>query len=220
MGLEDFTPIESADAGWNNKEASYEVSEVFKEAVKKASSWIKRTQKDEWKAKSQDMLLANFLVVLILEKKYDDLLDFLFTCLNAWYPSNFLLWIISLVYIDISHKIREVSLKPHIEFSYKSPRLVDFDDSELHPQIKERINFWVEDIISSVSVEYSSLMTFKLIELLDTQEEIVLAFMSQTFSFFLSEINVEITENKSLNITNFILAQIITTIKKLNLEEV
>jgi len=220
MGLEDFTPMESTDSGWNNNEASHEISEKFKDAIKKASAWIKRTQRDEWKAKIQDVLLASFLVILILDRKYDELLDGLFSCLGNWYPSNFLLWIMSLVHIDISHKIRDIALKPHIEFSYKSPRIIDFDDNELHPQIKERINFWVEDMISSVSVEYSTLMTSKLIEFLDTQEDEILSFMSDTFSFFLKEINIEITRNKSINITNFILSQVVSSIKKLNLEEV
>jgi hypothetical protein len=46
--------------------------------VKKASAGIKRTQKDEKKAKKQDILLANFLVQLILDRKYDNILVNLF----------------------------------------------------------------------------------------------------------------------------------------------
>lgn len=43
MGLEDFVPSEWMDS-WPK---SAEISEKFKESIKKASAWIKRVQKDE-----------------------------------------------------------------------------------------------------------------------------------------------------------------------------
>jgi len=53
MSLEDFVPeIESSEWSWNTAESSKEVSEKFKESVKKASAWIGRTQKDEKKLKN------------------------------------------------------------------------------------------------------------------------------------------------------------------------
>ena len=63
MSLEDFSPVESSEWGWN----STEISEKYKEAAKKAGAGIKRTQKDESKAKKYDFLLAKFLVKMILK---------------------------------------------------------------------------------------------------------------------------------------------------------
>lgn len=220
MSLEDYSPdIDSSESWWNSSEASREVSEKFKESIKKASAWVGRTKRDESKAKAYDMLLANFLVKLILDKKYDNLLSLLFSSLDKWYPSNFLIWIMSLVYIDISHKIRELSLKPQIEYSYKAPNPVEFDDDHLHPQVKQRINEWVEDMIDSVSVEYSSLLTNRLVELLKTDEDIIV-FISKVFSFFLKESNIVISESQSQNIVSFILKEVYASLNRLNVEEI
>ncbi len=69
MSLDEFTPdIESSEGGWNSAEASKEVSEKFKEAVKKA--------------KKYDFLLANFLVKIIVDKKYDPILERLFKTMD------------------------------------------------------------------------------------------------------------------------------------------
>jgi hypothetical protein len=43
---------------------------------------MKRTQKDEKKAKKYDMLLAGFLVKIIIDKKYDFILNPLFSTLD------------------------------------------------------------------------------------------------------------------------------------------
>ena len=216
MWLDDYTWPDEWGEWWTQ---SSEVSEVFKEAVKKASSGMKRTQKDEGKARGYDMLLANFLIELILDKKYDNLLHLLFLSLKKGYPSNFLLWIMSVVYIDISHKIREVSLKPTIEYSYKSPSPIEFDDSKLDPQVKDRINQWVEDMVDSVSVEYSSILTARLLGLLKTDETIV-DFIWIVFTFFLKESNIVIWSSWSESIVSFILQEVYKTIKSLNLEEI
>jgi hypothetical protein len=67
MSLEEFSPSESPEAGAN----AAEISEKLKDAIKRGTAGIKRTQKDEKKAKKYDMLLAGFLVKIIIDKKYD-----------------------------------------------------------------------------------------------------------------------------------------------------
>lgn len=215
MGLEDFTPSESSE-WWTQ---SVEISEKFKEAAKKAGSGIKRTQKDEKKAKKSDILLAGFLVKIIIDKKYDTVLIDLFKSLHSGYPSNFLLWIISLIHIGISNKIREASEKEKVIFSYYSDTLIDFDDQNLPIDVKNRINWWVEDIIWIISHDYSSLLTDILIKKLIEKDDIIL-FTSKVFEFFLKEININITENKSLNISEFILSEVEKEMKKLEIEEI
>ena len=218
MWLEDYIPDEWVwESGWASAEKAREAAEKFKEQVRKASAWIKRTQKDEGKAKKQDMLLANFLVKIILNKKFDDILDFLFKLIDKWYPSNFLLWILSLVYIDISDKIREMNNKESIVFDYKSPELIQFDDSKIDKQVSSRINLWIEDINLATTKDYSSIMTSRLISLLEKKEDDILLFVSKIFSFFLKEININIEKQESINISNFILSEILKNFKKLDL---
>ena len=66
---------------------------------------------------------------MILKKKYDTLLDQLFDCLDAGYGTNFLLGILSLVYLPISHEIRKFSQKQEIEFHYEATgQQLQFDD--------------------------------------------------------------------------------------------
>ncbi len=221
MGLEDYIPDEWPDeSGWWSNEKAREMSEKFKEQVRKASAWIKRTQKDEWKAKKQDMLLANFLVQLILNKKFDSILDLLFKLIDKWYPSNFLLWILSLIYIEISHKIREMNNKEQIIFNYKSEKKVEFDDTKIDLNVRNRINFWVEDIILSTTSDYSHLLTSRLIELLWETDDDILDFVSVVFAFFLKEINVSINKTEAINISNFILWEVLKKIKSLDVDKI
>jgi len=221
MSLDDFTPdLDSSEGWWNSAESNKEQSEKFQEKAKKAWAWIQRTRKDEKKAKKWDMLLANFLVKIILNKKFDDLLDPLFKAIDLWYPSNFLLWILSLVYIDISNKIRESNWIEKIEFNYDSKEKVKFDDHAIDSRIKNRINFWVEDIILSVSVEYSNVLTKRLIKLIEIRDDTIINFVSYVFIFFLKEINVTIENKEAANISNFIISEVLKKIKKLDLENI
>ena len=221
MGLEDYSPeIDSSEWWWQTTEASKEVSEKFKEWVKKWTAWIKRTQKDEKKAKKHDLLLANFLVQIIINKKYDFLLEQLFKCIDVWIPSNFLLWIISLINLEISDKIREISWKEKVNFNYSiNKETIEFDDNLLSWDIKKRINFWVEDITDVVSIDYSSLLTKKLLSNI-SNNWLLIVFTAMVFKFFLKEINIYISDAKSVNISEFILSEVHAHLKKINLEEI
>jgi hypothetical protein len=126
---------------------------------------------------------------------------------------------VSLVSIDISNKIREISLKPQVEFSYKSPNKVEFDVSSLHTQIQDRINIWLEDMVDIVSIDYSNLLTSRLINLLKEDDEI-LDFVSNVFSFFLNEVNLVITEEESKDFTSYILSEVYKNLDNLKIEEI
>lgn len=220
MSFEEYIPdLDASEWWWQSSEWPKEISEKFKEGVKKAGAGIKRTHKDEKKAKKHDLLLANFLVKIIINKKYDLLLDSLFKVMNLWHPSNFLLWILSLINNEISNKIRELSWKEKITFNYISKEKIEFDDNHLNENIKNRINSWVEDIIDIVSIEYSSTLTQKLKEIIK-HDKTILLFTSEVFSFFLRDININISKEKSLGISEFILSEIENQIKKLEIEEI
>ncbi len=222
MWLDDFSPeIESSEWVWQSSEAIKEASEKYKEASKKAWAKIAKTAKDEKKAKKYDFLLAWFLVKIIVDKKYDFLLDTLFPAIHSWYPSNFILWILSLIHLEISHKIRETSGKEIVQFDYKVKSETEvFDDNHIDPIIKNRINYWIEDIIDSVTVEYSHIQTEKLIQLLKEDNNLLLEYISKIFSFFLQEINISITKEKSDNISEFILTEVSKAINNLDLKEI
>ena len=220
MWLEDYSPdLDSSE--WNSQswEAIKEITEKYKEATKKAWKKVAKVSKDEKKAKKYDILLAWFMVKIIIDKKYDFLLDEVFNCIESGYWSNFVLWILSLINDEISNKIRDISNKNHIKFDYEIKKeMVEFDDHNINEKIKERINFWVEDITDSVIIEYSSIQTLKLKELIKNDREILLIYTKKIFSFFLSELNIKISENKAESITDFILSEVSKSINKLEVE--
>lgn len=219
MWLEDFIPSES----WNNGPWSAEVSEKFKEAVKKSAAWIKRVQKDEKKAKKYDMLLAHFLVEIIKNPKYDFLLKDLFASLDAWFPSNFLLWILSLIYVDISHHIRSVSGKNQLDFHYQpSPSKQLFSPNNIDTQIQKRINFWIEDIVDVLLIESSTLQIKNMLQVMQDEKvsQHLWDFTSVIFQFFFEELNIELSLPQSNSYCEFILWEVMKKIKNIPLEEV
>lgn len=220
MALEDFDiPLssESWEKWW--EWSSLEVSEKFKEKAKKTTSGIKRTQKDEKKAKKYDFLLANFLVKFILEKKYDSLFPSLFACVDDGVPSNFIIGILSLIYEEISKEIRLISWKEIYTFIFEKPteRQV-FHDFAIDDKIKERINIWIEDAIDSVSLTPSTMSTLKLKHFLGYEK--VELFVAHVFHFFLNDNNYDITEIHARKYAKFILWEIKKALSSLSLDEV
>ncbi len=214
MSLEEFSSPESAESGSN----STEVSEKYKEAAKKAAAWISRTQKDEGKAKKYDFLLAKFLVDMILQKKYDDLLQDLFLCLDAWYGANFLLGILSLAYSPISDEIRKFAGKDVYIMEYiPNGERLSFDTHDIPEEIRKRVNIWIEDMESVVSLEVSSIIMKRTLGLI-LYDEKIRNFTSRVFAFFFSECNIEISAAKSQNYSEYILWELEKTLKR-NLPE-
>ncbi len=212
MSIEDFSPVESSE--WWGNQASEGISEAYKESSKKAGAGIKRTKKDEKKAKRYDFLLARFLVEMILKKKYDSLLDDLFVCLDAGYGTNFLLWVLSLIYMPISKEIRKFSGKPDIIFNYEvTQNPIEFNDHAIPPQVRARVNGWIEDMEVVTSLEVSSIVTQRTLGLI-LYDEKIRTFTSSVFSFFFKELNIHISEWKSKSYSEFILSELEKTLKK------
>lgn len=217
MWLDDFIPSEWPSESWWN---SAESAEKYKEAAKKAASWIKRTQKDESKARRHDDILAAFLVQIIRNKKYDTILDTLFKCLDNWYNSSFLLWILSLIYLPISDKIREVVGQEKINFDYSNAETIVFDDNHLPEVVKNRINDWVEDISSIVTYEPSNILLKRVLETLSKDDTLIIDFTKEIFIFFFTDLSFSISENKAKSYSKFIIWEIIKVLQKVELKEV
>lgn len=215
MWIEDFDNLDSSETWvWASPEKSSESSEKARDKAKKAISWIKRIQKDEKKAKKYDMVLAWFLVKIIIDKKYDFLLTELFKVMDYWYPSNFVLWILSLINIEISDRIRLFSGKEAIKFSYKSLENIEFNDNNLPKEIKDRINFWIEDIIDSTTIDYSEIQIKRINYLLIDDKQIIFDFINKILVFFLKNSNINIKQNEAFWISDFIVKEVSSSINK------
>lgn len=216
MDLDTFTPSESPESSSN----SAEISEKIQESIKRWAAWIKRTRKDEQKAKRNDLLLAGFLVKIIIDKKYDFVLESLFSCLNKGFSSNILLGIISLVHEEISEKIRLFSAKEYQKYDFKYSQTTQFDDSSVDIAVKQRINTWVEDIWDILSIDYSSIQIQELQSIFVIYNDDLTLFTQKVFTFFLQESNISISDSQAESITEFILNEIQTAIKHLEIQEV
>jgi hypothetical protein len=148
-------------------------------------------------------------VKIILDKKYDTITESIFSLTSSGYPSNYVLGVLSLVYIDISNRIREVSKKEKIIFNYEIKKeKYEFNDNDLDSEIKNRINSWVDDIVDSLTIEYSNIQTEKLKILFKKNDSLLLDFTKQVFNFFLKEINITINTSNMENILIFILSEV------------
>lgn len=221
MSLDEYSyDIDNSDSPWSSPEQVKEISEKFKESIKKASAWIAKTQKDEKKAKKYDFLLANFLVKIIIDKKYDSVLENIFKVMDFWYSSNFILWVLSLINLEVSNKIREISWKEQVNFDFRLEETWEFDDKNMRKPIKDRINLWIEDMIDATTIDFSSIQNKRNIELLDKDWKVIIIFTAQIISFFLNEANISIKKDKAISISKFIISEVKSAMKSLKIEEI
>jgi len=210
MGLNNF----SADIDWQDEawismwNVSEQISEVYKEEVRKWTAQTKKTRKDEKKAKKQDMLLAKFLVKILIDKRYDSLFPDLFKSFDSWVPSNLILWILSLVYIDISNELRISVDKKLINFNYHSEETISFSWNNLPQVVRDRINNWVEDILLVITLNSSKVYTNRIIATIKNSPELKI-FTTNVFKYFLSEINIYMSDKVLLDYSSFILKKVI-----------
>lgn len=219
MQIDDFSPnIDSSQELWDILSSSIESTEKSREKDKKSQAWVKRIQKDEKKARKYDIALAWFLVKIILDKKYDFILLKLFNTLDNWYPSNFILWILSLINTELSNKIREISNKEYIEFNYQkseNSENIEFNNNNLPKDIKKRINFWIEDIIDACIIDYSEVQIKNIINNLENDNKIIIDYTSSILTLFLNEIKIEINSKEANSIAIFIIEQVLKSSKKI-----
>lgn len=210
MVLNDF----SSDIDWQVEfwmpmwNISEQISETYKEEVKKWTVQIKKTRKDEKRAKKQDLLLSKFLVKILIDKRYDDLFPDLFKSFDAGVPSNLILGILSLVYIEISNEIRWYVGKKIINFNFYSNETISFSGNNLPQTVKDRVNSWVEDIVVIALLNSSEVYTNRIIYSIKNSKELN-NFTAYVLKYFLSEINIYMSEEISKEYAIFIMNKII-----------
>ncbi|MCH2188552.1 hypothetical protein MK079_01835 [Candidatus Gracilibacteria bacterium] len=225
MSLEEFSPdIDTgAEGGAGGAEvASEAMQESLKKAraqSKKAQARVQKTQKDEKKAKKHDFFLAGFLVKILINKTYDPLLEPIFKATHAGCPSNIILGVLSLVHLELSDAIRDIAGKEHIVFDYVNEEPREFDDNNIRPPVRARINAWVEDMVDASCIEFSSLSTLQFLESKENID-IIESLMESVFAFFLNNLDITIQAEKCENICEFLMGEVMKEMKKLEIEKI
>lgn len=225
MWLDDLGSFEGNenDSEWGVEQQS----EKQREKTSKAIMGIKKTQKDEWRAKRDNDFLYECLRKIISSKQYDELIPHIFPLFSAEIPSNFIIGVFSLVYKPASDIIRT-----HYIAQSKEPQCIDFiytpyttpqnfDENSIDPTIRNRINAWVEDIFTAIGYNPSVILTKKFLEiiLVNKIKKNIIHFMAHTFIFFLETLHITISEEKAHLYSEFILSEVKKKLNGLKLEK-
>lgn len=208
---------------------------------------IQRSRKDEKKAKRDDLLLARVLVYFLKDRQYSTVIDSIIPVIDTGYASNLVIGVISLVFTPAARMIREhfspaktqemtvisgsetFTIKNQenyfseaaFDLSLRQEEEVEFDDQSLPLEIRQRINTWVEDMGIILSKDPSTVLTQRILDLIDSGEISVLVdAMTHTLQFFMEKINIKISVGKAKSYSVFILSQLKLKMLGLQLEEV
>ena len=109
------------------------------------------------------------------------------------------------MYSPISDEIRKFAGKDVYIMEYiPSGERLSFDTHDIPEEIRKRVNIWIEDMESVVSLEVSSIIMKRTLGLI-LYDEKIRNFTSRVFAFFFSECNIEISAGKSQNYSEYIL---------------
>lgn len=238
MWLEDgYDNLDNSEGSWEKSQETAKEAKEKKEKATKAMAWIQRTRKDEKKAHKDNDFLYEIVVDVIQSRKFDIMLPFISDLLKINIPSNIIIGWISLIYPEAVYIIRnnyipgnnsltldkEKAKAFKITINYiRTTEVIEFDDSSLHEAIKWRINEWIEDIISVISFDPSSIITNNFLNHIhnDNIKELIINYLSSIITYFLFEYNIVISKNKATQYSEFILTEVVKKLKSLKLEEI
>ncbi|EKE28143.1 MAG: hypothetical protein ACD_3C00088G0004 [uncultured bacterium (gcode 4)] len=237
MGLDSMEDIEVGEWWWEKAQETAKEAQEKKEKASKAMAWIQRTRKDEKKATKDNDFLYEIIVDIIRNREYDILLPFVSDMLKQWVSSNFILWGISLVYDEAVYIIRtnylpwntKITVDKELAKAFKltlwytpTQQVVEFNDNNINSAIKSRINEWIEDIISIISFDPSTIITKKFLSLLQSSDNknLLINYIASILTFFLFRLNIFITKEKAFLYSEFILWETVKKLRSLHLEEI
>ncbi|MDR2641126.1 MAG: hypothetical protein LBC61_07785 [Candidatus Peribacteria bacterium] len=64
-------------------------------------------------------------------------------------------------------------------------------------EIKDRINYWIEDIIDSTTINYSELQIKRISRFLMNDEKVIVEYINKILVFFLKEANILIKKSEA-----------------------
>jgi hypothetical protein len=67
----------------------------------------------------------------------------------------------------------------------------------LPKEIKDRINYWIEDIIDSTTINYSELQIKRISRFLMNDEKVIVEYINKILVFFLKEANILIKKSEA-----------------------
>lgn len=202
----------------------------------KGMAWVQKTRRDEKKAQKDNDFLYEIVVDIIQNKEYDIFIPILVNLLKSWISSNIIIWGFSLIYPQATYIIRNYYIfwnnnlainklewkdfRDIINYN-KTNEIIEFNDSNIHPEIKKRINMWIEDIFSVITFDPSYIVSKKFLNLIENQEksDLVSDFLVACLTYFLFKYNISISKDKAFLYSEFIFWEIVKKLKQIKFEE-
>jgi hypothetical protein len=213
MSLEELS-LDSGEWSPTSAESPSEKSEQQKESSRRAQAQLQKIQKDEKKAKTDNDDLFQILSRFIKNPLYEDLIGDIIKLLEHNYPSRFLMAIIALVFPEAAYyvleKTEQEDKKSLLVQIQRYEALIAFDNDMIHPSLRDWVTAWMTATEKFLCQETAStLLNQKLERLLSSDEQkYARNSIAKIFQFFFREKNVDISLEKSLAYTDFILAQL------------
>lgn len=210
MSLDELN-LDSSEVWWNSAETPSEKNEKQKEPSKRAQIQLQKTQKDEQKAKWDNVALFHILTRFIQNPLYEDLIPSVITLLEAAYPSRYIISIIALVYPQAAQYILLHTGKSEAIEKYKNlHRYADrtiFHNDTMHESIREWVSLWMSTTQEFLIARDSSIILHqKCITLLSGEKRSVIKNAIMVFfTYFFDMRNVSIEANKAETYAVFIL---------------
>ena len=219
--------MDSFESSGTGAEASSEgLSEAERSRISATIQNIRRTQKDEKKARRDDDLLALLLAHMLQDESAHPLLLAMIPLIELGVPSHFIIGCVSLTYAEAERLVArhysgaERERQPRIHdlrggLRPVSETIIPFDENSLDPKIRDRINLWIEDMFVSLGADPSFIATKKLFGNLiaSGEHERIAAFMALVLRMFLASLAIRIPENKATAYADFISRELRTKIE-------
>ena len=222
---EDFGGLETAPQPQQDAEKA-------RDRAAKAQARAQRLTKDERKSRKHDVTLALLISSLVGDVSRSKILDAVLDALEVDIPSHFLMGAVSLSDEELSKMIRLSAGKLVSVISVeRQPEPIDFNEHQIDAQLQLRMNVWFDDLLTFLFSESSIVATQKFLDLVSSQNrESVMAgdtleyspktqpekvrlcaqnILSETFTWFLSTLNIRVAPQSARSYSNFILDEII-----------
>jgi hypothetical protein len=210
---------ETPGAGAGRTEATAEQVEAFREAMRRAQARRAQQKKQEGKAKKSDHELAVLIVRFLNDARAQDILEPLVPILAKGISVNLILGLLSLAYHQIHLEIyknmdREAEAHALIvratefEKQLREQEKRDFDTRHLPPEVKERINLWIQDILTICLDDVEKALRF----VYEAEQKIdrnLILLTKRTLISYLERNNINCAKEPAREFANFIIRGII-----------
>lgn len=193
-----------------------EDAEQSREQAAAALAGLKRTQKDEKKAKKYDSFLIDIISEILQNHVYDHIIAQIVPLLEKRISSNMLASVLILLkwsYIERARAFCE--MEPRVYPDYRAPAdPIEYSD-DLDEALKSMINIWFETFGILLVYEVSQTELSRTQEIFDGEaKEQLVACVAHVFGHFLYDHKIHINNKRALRYARFIVDQMHKVVMK------